>query len=83
MYSRQKTFSIGLSRDMIPEAHIVVWHIFKSEVIADSLNFFVNGTRLNNVRTFAFSHVLFNVSCLQRHALFQHPILEPKLANIC
>ncbi len=49
MFSRQKTFSIALSRDMIPEAHIVVWHIQKGEVIADSLNFFVNGTRINNV----------------------------------
>jgi len=49
MTSRQKTFSISLSRDMIPEARIVVWHIFKGEVIVDSLNFFVNGTRMNEV----------------------------------
>ena len=45
MTSQQKTFSIALSRDMIPEAHIIVWHIYKGEVIADSLNFFVNGTK--------------------------------------
>ncbi len=51
MTSQQKTFSIALSRDMIPEAHIVIWHIYKGEVIADSLNFFVNGTRLNAVST--------------------------------
>lgn len=47
--SKQKTFSIALSRDMIPEAHIVVWHIYQDEVISDSMNFFVNGTRINKV----------------------------------
>ncbi len=49
MQTRQKTFSIALSRDMIPEAHIIVWHIYGGEVIADSLNFFINGTRINKV----------------------------------
>ena len=49
MTARQKTFSIALSRDMLPEAHMVAWYIYKGEVIADSLNFFVNGTRLNSV----------------------------------
>lgn len=49
MYTRQKTFSIALSRDMIPQAHIVVWHVHQDEVISDSMNFFVNGTRLNPV----------------------------------
>lgn len=49
LYSSQKTFSIAISRDMIPEARMVVWTIYKGEVLADSLNFFVNGTRLNPV----------------------------------
>lgn len=48
--SRQKTFSLALSRDMMPEAHIVVWHIFQDEVISDSMNFFINGTRINKVK---------------------------------
>ena len=51
MTTRQKTFSLALSRDMIPEAHIVVWHVYQDEVIADSMNFFVNGTRINKVRS--------------------------------
>ena len=49
MQSRQKTFALSVSRDMIPEAHLVVWHIYQGEVIADAINFFVNGTRINNV----------------------------------
>lgn len=49
MQSRQKTFALSVSRDMIPEAHLVVWHIFQGEVIADAINFFVNGTRINKV----------------------------------
>nr|UCK81479.1 macroglobulin-complement related protein-like 1 [Arenicola marina] len=49
MQGRQKTFSLGLSRDMMPEAHIIVWHVYGGEVIADSLNFFVNGTRINEI----------------------------------
>ena len=49
MQSRQKTFALSVSRDMMPEAHLVVWHIYQGEVIADAINFFVNGTRINNV----------------------------------
>ncbi|ELU16655.1 hypothetical protein CAPTEDRAFT_200949, partial [Capitella teleta] len=49
MSTRQKTFSVALSRDMIPQSHIVVWHVYEDEVIADSMNFYVNGTRLNEV----------------------------------
>lgn len=49
MESRQTTFSLALSRDMIPQAHIVVWYIYKGEVISDSINFFINGTRLNPI----------------------------------
>ena len=49
MQSRQKTFALSVSRDMMPEAHLVVWHIYQGEVIADAINFFVNGTRINDV----------------------------------
>lgn len=49
MQSMQKTFSLSVSRDMIPEAHLVVWYVFKGEVVADSINFYVNGTRMNSV----------------------------------
>ena len=49
MRSRQKTFALSVSRDMIPEAHLVMWHVYQGEVIADSFNFFVNGTRINEV----------------------------------
>ena len=50
MSAKQKTFSVTLSRDMIPEAHLVVWQVYNDEVITDSMNFFVNGTWINNVR---------------------------------
>ena len=59
MKAQQKTFSVSLSRDMMPEAHIVVWHVYKGEVITDSLNFFVNGTRLNKVQ------LAFIIQCAQ------------------
>ena len=49
MHSRQKTFSVALSRDMVPSARIVAYAVHESEVVADALNFFVNGTRQNPV----------------------------------
>lgn len=50
MISRQKTFSIALSRDMVPSARIIVFYIRQpEEIVVDALNFFVNGTRLNPV----------------------------------
>jgi len=51
MRAKQKTFSVTLSRDMIPEAHIIVWQIHNDEVVSDSMNFFINGTWINNVNT--------------------------------
>ncbi|XP_005101040.1 CD109 antigen [Aplysia californica] len=51
MTSRQKTFSIGLSREMVPVARIVVYYIREpEEIVTDVLNFFVNGTRHNMVK---------------------------------
>ncbi|KAL3859107.1 hypothetical protein ACJMK2_009340 [Sinanodonta woodiana] len=51
MISRYKTFAIALSRDMIPMARMVVYYLESTleEVVVDSLNFFVNGTRSNVV----------------------------------
>jgi len=48
MQSQQKTFSLSVSRDMIPEAHLIVWYLHKGEIVSDSLNFYVNGTRINS-----------------------------------
>lgn len=51
MTSRQKTFAIALSREMVPTARLVVYFIRQpEEVVMDVLNFFVNGTRQNQVR---------------------------------
>jgi len=53
MQSRQKTFSIALSRDMLPYAHIVVYAIPPSgEVITDSLDFHVDGLSADVFITF-------------------------------
>ncbi|CAL1532738.1 unnamed protein product [Lymnaea stagnalis] len=50
MTSRQKTFAIALSREMVPTARLVVYYIRQpEEIVTDVLNFFVNGTRQNLV----------------------------------
>ncbi len=49
VFGYQQTFSVATSREMIPEAHIIIWYVYEGEVISDSLNYFVNGTRLNPV----------------------------------
>ena len=51
MKSIQKTFSVALSRDMVPEAKIIVYVMLQdSEVLADSLQFHVDGLHANKVR---------------------------------
>ncbi|CAD5112021.1 DgyrCDS1271 [Dimorphilus gyrociliatus] len=45
MESQQKTFSIALSRDMIPRAHILVYGLYNGRVLADALHFYVDGVR--------------------------------------
>ncbi|CAG5133427.1 unnamed protein product, partial [Candidula unifasciata] len=51
MTTRQKTFSIGLSRAMVPMARIVVYYIREpEEIVSDVMTFFVNGTHQNEVR---------------------------------
>ena len=50
MRFRQKTFSVALSRDLVPSARIVVYCVLSSgEVLADSLGFFVSGIRSDGV----------------------------------
>jgi hypothetical protein len=53
MTSRQKTFAVALSREMVPTARLVVYFLRQpEEIVTDVLNFFVNGTRQNEVRVF-------------------------------
>jgi hypothetical protein len=50
MTSKSKTFAVALSREMVPTARIVVYFLRQpEEIVSDVLNFFVNGTRLNDV----------------------------------
>lgn len=50
MYSRNKLFSVALSREMAPSARIVAYFVaHDGQVVADSLNFHVNGSKLHEV----------------------------------
>ena len=50
MTSKQKTFAVALSREMVPTARIIVYYLRQpEEIVTDVLNFFVNGTRQNQV----------------------------------
>ena len=49
MTSQQKTFSVALSRQMSPAAHLVAYCVVQGEVIADSLAFFVRDAQLTSV----------------------------------
>ena len=46
MNSVQKTFSIAVSRQMVPVARIVVYCMVDSEILADALTLHINDTRL-------------------------------------
>lgn len=49
MNNKQKTFDVGLTRDMAPSAHIVAYYIrYDGEVVADSYNFHVNASSIQN-----------------------------------
>lgn len=51
--SHQKTFSLATSRDMVPEARIVVFCVLPDgEILSDSLNFYVDGIKGNDVSLF-------------------------------
>lgn len=49
MASKQKTFSVGLTRNMAPQSRIVAYTVVNGEIISDSINFFVNGSLQNPV----------------------------------
>ena len=50
MTAKSKTFAVALSREMVPTARIIVYFVRSpEEIVSDTLNFFVNGTRLHEV----------------------------------
>ncbi len=49
MNNKQKTFDVGITRDMSPSAHIVVYFIrYDGEIVADSYNFHVDASSVSN-----------------------------------
>ena len=49
MKSRQKTFSLALSRDMIPMARLLVYGLVQGEILSDSFTFHVKGIKSDGV----------------------------------
>ena len=52
MTSRERTFSLAVSRAMSPAAHVLVYCVVQGEVLTDSINFFVRDTQLSTVQRF-------------------------------
>ncbi|CAF1373219.1 unnamed protein product, partial [Didymodactylos carnosus] len=47
--SKQKSFDVGITREMAPSAHIIVYYIrYDGEIVADSMNFHVNTSSVTN-----------------------------------
>jgi len=47
--AKQKTFDIGVSREMAPSAHILVYYVrYDGEIVADSMNFHINTSSVTN-----------------------------------
>ena len=47
--ARQKTFEVGISRRMVPSAHILVYYIrYDGEIVADGMNFHVDTSSMTN-----------------------------------
>jgi len=47
--AKQKTFDVGVSREMAPSAHILVYYVRPDgEIVADSMNFHVNTSSVTN-----------------------------------
>ncbi|CAF0729389.1 unnamed protein product [Didymodactylos carnosus] len=47
--SKQKSFDVGVTREMAPSAHIIVYYIrYDGEIVADSMNFHVNTSSVTN-----------------------------------
>lgn len=70
MQNTIRTFAITLSAEMAPVATVVVYNIDRrSEVVADSLTFPVNGVSRNNVNcsllthTITFCNIWINLNC--------------------
>ena len=60
MSSTQKTFSLAVSRDMVPAARMLVFCLLGTgEVLADSINFHVQGIRYDNVGWWLITAFLF------------------------
>jgi hypothetical protein len=72
MTSHRKSFTVALSRDMVPTARVVVYYVSgqPEEIVVDSLTFFVDGTDNNKVRSavllLLYDKVLFT-SCVLLH----------------
>lgn len=49
MDNKQKTFDVGLTREMAPSAHIVAYYVrYDGELVTDSYNFHVNASSIQN-----------------------------------
>jgi hypothetical protein len=71
MTSKSKTFAVALSREMVPTARIVVYFLRQpEEIVSDVLNFFVNGTRLNDVSYAPFPSTLIATLSSFPHCIF-------------
>jgi hypothetical protein len=47
--AKQKTFDVGVSREMAPSAHILVYYIrYDGEIVADSMNFHIITSSVSN-----------------------------------
>ena len=47
--NRQKTFDVGISREMASSAHILVYYVrYDGEIVADSMNFHINTSSITN-----------------------------------
>jgi hypothetical protein len=47
--AKQKTFDVGVSREMAPSAHILVYFIrYDGEIVADSMNFHIDTSSVSN-----------------------------------
>ena len=49
MTNKQKTFDVGITREMAPSAHIVAYYVrYDGEIVADSYNFHVDASSVSN-----------------------------------
>ena len=68
MNSRQTTFSLAVSRKMVPMARIVVYCMVDSEILSDALTLYINDTRLyqvNILKLFGTMNHIFYKLCLE------------------